>query len=82
MALWMGLALQFTMRLNSSAAAMPAMASLAASQRVRVTPCVHARRKGRFSDYRTHHRVSELLIRVADMSATVAGHSSNGGAVT
>ena len=26
--------------------------------------------------------VSELLIRVADMSATVAGHSSNGGPVT
>ena len=37
---------------------------------------------GQFSDYRTHHRVSELPIRVADMSATVAGHSSNGGPVT
>ena len=44
----MGLDHQVTMRLNSSAAAMaaaPAMASLAASQRVRVTPWVHARRK-------------------------------------
>jgi hypothetical protein len=37
---------------------------------------------GPFSVYRTYHRVSELLIRVADMSATVAGHSSNGGPVT
>jgi hypothetical protein len=35
-----------------------------------------------FSDHRTHHRASELLIRVADMSATVAGHSSNGGPIT
>jgi hypothetical protein len=44
----MGLDHQFTMRVNSSPAAMaaaPAMASLAASQRVRVTPWVHARRK-------------------------------------
>lgn len=37
---------------------------------------------GHFSDHRTHHRVSELLIRVADMSATVASNSRNGGPVT
>lgn len=37
---------------------------------------------GQFSDHRTYHRASELLIRVADMSATVAGHSSNGGPIT
>jgi hypothetical protein len=50
---WMGLAHQFAMRLNSSAAAMaasPAMASLAASQRVRLTPWVHARRKAPVSN--------------------------------
>jgi hypothetical protein len=44
----MGLAHQFTMRLNNSLAAMaarPATPSLAASQRVRVTPWVQARRK-------------------------------------
>jgi hypothetical protein len=39
-------------------------------------------RTGQFSDCRTHHRASELLLRVADMSATVAGHSSSGGPVT
>ncbi len=39
-------------------------------------------RHGQFSDHRTYHRASELLIRVADMSATVAGHSSNGGPIT
>jgi hypothetical protein len=39
-------------------------------------------RLGQFSDYGTHYRASELLFRVADMSATVAGHSSSGGPVT
>ena len=37
---------------------------------------------GQFSDHRTHHRAFELLIRVADMYATVAGYSNNGGPVT
>jgi hypothetical protein len=35
-----------------------------------------------FSDHRTYYRASELLLRVADMSATVAGHSNSGGSVT
>ena len=37
---------------------------------------------GQFSDHRTYRRAFELLIRVADMCATVAGHCSSGGPVT
>ena len=47
-----------------------------------VPPPAHRIPPAGFSDHRTHHRISELPIRVADMSATVAGLSSNGGPVT
>jgi len=37
---------------------------------------------GQFSDYRTRHYASELVFYVADMFATMAGHSGSAGPVT